>query len=176
MNMKMLIVAGLAGTIFLAGCRTAPPPPPAPAPTESAVDAEALRAEEEARRAAAEAERLAALQQRVNEVFVPVYFAFDQSALTGKATESLGKIGALMKENERITVVIEGHTDERGTNEYNLALGERRALAVRDYLVSYGINGSRLSVLSYGEEKPAVQGSNEEAWSKNRRAEFRPSF
>ena len=75
-------------------------------------------------------------------------------------------------ENPSITVVIEGHCDERGTEEYNLALGQRRADAVKAYLVSYGIDSARISTLSYGEQRPAAAGSTEAAWAKNRRCEF----
>ena len=78
-----------------------------------------------------------------------------------------------MQTNSGVQVVIEGHCDERGSDEYNLALGESRALAAKNYLVSLGINENRLSVISYGEEKPAVMGSDEEAWAQNRRAEFK---
>ena len=81
-----------------------------------------------------------------------------------------------MKEAPELTVRIEGHADERGTNEYNLALGERRAQAVQQYLGSYGVDAGRISVLSYGEEKPAVEGGDDMSWSKNRRAEFTPAF
>ena len=81
-----------------------------------------------------------------------------------------------MKEVPEITARIEGNADERGTNEYNLALGERRAKTVQAYLISYGIAASRLSVISYGEEKPAVDGHDEAAWAKNRRDDFTPAF
>ena len=80
-----------------------------------------------------------------------------------------------MAKKGELQVLIEGHCDERGTDEYNLALGERRALAVRRYLVALGISADRLHTISYGEEKPAVLGSDEAAWSKNRRAEFKVS-
>lgn len=178
MDLKLFAVAGLLGTAFLAGCSKQPPPTPPAEPTPPAVEEPAPEPEVDsaALRAEAEAQRRAEVEQRIGEVFVPVYFEFDQSALSGEAKTSLEAIGMLMKDASGITVVVEGHTDERGTNEYNLALGERRAQAVRDYLVSYGVDASRFSVLSYGEEKPAEEGKNEAAWSKNRRAEFRPSF
>ena len=116
------------------------------------------------------------LQQRVTETFKTIYFDYDKSALTSKGKAVCDGIGQLMKEVPSLTTRIEGNADERGTNEYNLALGDHRAKAVQSYLVSYGIDASRLSVISYGEEKPAVDGHDESAWSKNRRDDFNPSF
>jgi peptidoglycan-associated lipoprotein len=99
-----------------------------------------------------------------------VYFAFDSAALTSEAQGTLTRQAALLKMNPVTTVTIEGHCDERGTREYNLALGERRASASRDFLLAQGIDAARVRIISYGKERPAVQGSNEEAWAKNRRA------
>lgn len=99
-----------------------------------------------------------------------VYFAFDSFSLDSVAQGTLDRQAALLLKSGGVNVNIEGHTDERGTREYNLALGERRATAVKDYLVAYGINPSRIRTISYGEERPAVVGSNEAAWAKNRRA------
>lgn len=98
-----------------------------------------------------------------------VYFAFDSFALDSQAQATLDRQAALLAKAGTIPVTIEGHTDERGTREYNLALGERRATAVKDYLVALGINASRVRTISYGEERPAAIGSNEAAWTKNRR-------
>ena len=99
-----------------------------------------------------------------------VYFAFDSAALTAEAQATLTRQAALLKMNPSATVTIEGHCDERGTREYNLALGERRASASRDFLLAQGIDAARVRIISYGKERPAVQGSNEQAWAKNRRA------
>ena len=99
-----------------------------------------------------------------------VFFAFDSFSLDSVAQGTLDRQAALLLKSGGINVTIEGHTDERGTREYNLALGERRATAVKDYLVAYGINPGRIRTISYGEERPAVVGSNEAAWAKNRRA------
>ena len=99
-----------------------------------------------------------------------VYFAFDSAALTAEAQGTLTRQAALLKMNPSATVTIEGHCDERGTREYNLALGERRASASRDFLLAQGVDAARVRIISYGKERPAVQGSNEEAWAKNRRA------
>ena len=99
-----------------------------------------------------------------------VFFATNKSVLTTAARDVLRKQAAWMRKNKNISVAIEGHADERGTREYNLALGERRANAVKDYLMTYGISGGRLSVISYGKERPVDSGSSPLAWSKNRRS------
>ena len=99
-----------------------------------------------------------------------VFFATNKSVLTTAARDVLRKQAAWMRKNKNISVAIEGHADERGTREYNLALGERRANAVKDYLMTYGISGGRLTVISYGKERPVDSGSNPLAWSKNRRS------
>ena len=99
-----------------------------------------------------------------------VFFATNESILTTASRETLRKQAAWLRKNSDVTVVLEGHADERGTREYNLALGERRANAAKDYLMTYGISSDRISVLSYGKERPVDSGSNPLAWSKNRRA------
>ena len=99
-----------------------------------------------------------------------VFFATNESVLTTASRETLRKQASWLRKNPEITVVLEGHADERGTREYNLALGERRANAAKDYLMTYGISSSRISVISYGKERPVDSGSNPLAWSKNRRS------
>ena len=99
-----------------------------------------------------------------------VFFATNESILTTASRETLRKQATWLRKNSDINVVIEGHADERGTREYNLALGERRANAAKDYLMTYGISASRISVISYGKERPVDSGSNPLAWSKNRRS------
>ncbi len=99
-----------------------------------------------------------------------VFFAFDSSVLTSEAQETLRRQADWLQQNPNVDIVVEGHADERGTRAYNLALGERRATAARNYLVSLGVDADRVSTVSYGKERPAVLGSNEEAWAKNRRA------
>ena len=101
-----------------------------------------------------------------------IYFDFDSSALRPDALAALRDNADLMKQNLDVYVQIAGHCDERGTQEYNLALGERRALAVRSHLTQLGVNGSRLLTITYGEELPVVSGNTEAAFSKNRRCEF----
>ena len=99
-----------------------------------------------------------------------VFFATNKSSLTTAARDTLRKQATWLRKNKDITVTVEGHADERGTREYNLALGERRANAAKDYLMTYGISSNRISVLSYGKERPVDSGSNPLAWSKNRRS------
>ena len=99
-----------------------------------------------------------------------VFFATNESVLTTAARETLRKQAAWLRKNSKVTIVLEGHADERGTREYNLALGERRANAAKDYLMTYGISGKRLSVISYGKEKPVNPASTPLAWSQNRRS------
>ncbi len=99
-----------------------------------------------------------------------VFFAFDSSAISADAAEVLDTQVKWLKKHEDVKVVVQGYCDERGTREYNLALGERRANAVKQYLVSKGIAADRISVISYGKERPAVLGNNEAAWAQNRRA------
>ena len=99
-----------------------------------------------------------------------VFFATNETVLTTASRDTLRKQAAWLRKNSDITVVLEGHADERGTREYNLALGERRANSAKDYLMTYGISESRISVISYGKERPVDSGSNPLAWSKNRRS------
>ncbi|MDT8395352.1 MAG: peptidoglycan-associated lipoprotein Pal [bacterium] len=103
---------------------------------------------------------------------VDVFYAFDKSELTSQSRDTLAADAKLLKNAANVKIVIEGHCDERGTNEYNLGLGERRANAAKDYLVSLGISASRIKTISYGEEKPFASGHNEDAWKQNRRAHF----
>lgn len=101
-----------------------------------------------------------------------VFFAFDQSDLTSEGRDKLAGNARLLKAASGVKIVIEGHCDERGTSEYNLGLGERRASVVKNYLVSLGVSASRIKTISYGEEKPFAVGHNEAAWKQNRRAHF----
>ena len=99
-----------------------------------------------------------------------VFFAYDSSAISADAAEVLDTQVKWLKKHENVNVVVQGYCDERGTREYNLALGERRANAVKQYLISKGVAANRISVISYGKERPAVLGNNEAAWAQNRRA------
>ena len=99
-----------------------------------------------------------------------VFFATNKSSLTSASRETLRKQATFLRKNKKLNVTIEGHADERGTREYNLALGERRANAAKDYLMTYGISGKRINVISYGKEKPVNPASNPLSWSQNRRS------
>ncbi|MEJ2729411.1 MAG: peptidoglycan-associated lipoprotein Pal [Deltaproteobacteria bacterium] len=146
------------------------------------------RADEEARKR--EQERQAAIReeqlregqlreqgkrlQSAREMFEneDIFFEFDSASLSVEAQEILRAKAAWLRENPRARVIIEGHCDERGTNEYNLALGDRRAFSAKSFLVDLGIDDSRLTTISYGEEKPIASGSTEDAYAKNRRVHF----
>ena len=132
----------------------------------------AMVAEEQARQA--EAMRMAEMSQMAATAFVneDVHFAFDSSLLDVDAERILEQKAAWLQDNGDATVQIEGHCDERGTSAYNLALGERRANSVQEYLTVLGVDPSRLSTISYGEEQPLDPGHDEAAWSRNRRARF----
>ena len=99
-----------------------------------------------------------------------IFFATNKSSVTTAARETLRKQATYLRKNKKLNVTIEGHADERGTREFNLALGERRANAARDYLMTYGISGKRISTISYGKEKPVNPASSPLAWSQNRRS------
>jgi peptidoglycan-associated lipoprotein len=101
-----------------------------------------------------------------------VFFDFDEYDLDSEAMATLARNATIIKQHPQVTILVEGHCDERGTVQYNLALGEKRAKAVRDYLVSLGVASKRLRVTSYGESRPFALGSNEQAWAQNRRAHF----
>jgi peptidoglycan-associated lipoprotein len=167
-----------------------PAPAPVQAPTPEVVkpvvtdDADAKRkaaeeearrkAEEEARRKAeAEAAALAAYRQAANAALKDINFDYDKSSIREMDKPKLQAIADFMKAYPQAKVQVEGHCDERGTVEYNLALGERRAYAAHAYLVSLGTSDARLSTISYGKERPKVQGKDEETWLINRRCEFK---
>ena len=106
------------------------------------------------------------------EVGDRIFFDYDQYNIRADQRGTVEALAAWLDTNPSVAMTVEGHADERGTREYNLALGERRANSVRDYLVALGINPGRLSVVSFGEERPAVLGSNDSAWAQNRRSAF----
>jgi len=109
---------------------------------------------------------------RTIDALKDIYFDFDRYDIRTDAAKVLDADAAWLNDNARTLVLIEGHADERGTNEYNLVLGERRAKTTLDYLVSHGVQGSRISVISYGEERPVCTARTEACWAKNRRAHF----
>ncbi|MBI3581496.1 MAG: peptidoglycan-associated lipoprotein Pal [Nitrospinae bacterium] len=182
----------LSAAFYLAGCASskaktegaAPPPPPSevvitPSPEETARREEMER--ERARNAELESQKKAEEQRRLSEqaastTFIDglgtVYFDFDKYDVKPEYRGVLAKNAEIIKDHQSMKVAVEGHCDERGTAEYNLALGERRALSVKKYLLSLGVGESNLYTISYGEEKPADPGHNKEAWAKNRRVQF----
>jgi len=126
-------------------------------------------AEQAAKEEEMERAKMAAMQMFMSE---DVYFDFDSSALTNMARNVLSRKAEYLRINPDASVIIEGHCDERGTNAYNIALGDRRAESAKAYLIDLGIDPMQLSTISYGEERPVDLGHNEEAWAKNRRAHF----
>lgn len=166
MNRKLLafLVGGTVLLLLMAGCsskksgvedETPPltteetPPPPPPPPDDADLP-----------------------PPPVEVMLETIYFDYDKYNLRSEAKTALGNNAKSLRENADLTVLIEGHCDERGTVEYNLALGEKRAKAARDYLVDLGVQADRIRTISYGEERPADPGHTESAWGKNRRAEF----
>jgi len=149
---------------------TVPAPPPTTAPPEDIQQPAAPQVND-----TTEDPLLSSDMQTVNDElrrrgFSPdVYFDYDESTLSDDTRDKLSRNADLLKSNPQFSVTIEGHADSRGTNEYNLALGERRASAVKDYLTSLGVDGSRLRTLSYGEERPVCNTDEESCWSQNRR-------
>ena len=128
-----------------------------------------------------EAERLEAerarLEEMINRIMLEdVYFDYDRAELTEAAKVILAQVAEILSKEDRFLVTIEGHTDARGTEDYNISLGARRSTIVRDFLIAYGVDGNKLVSVSYGKERPKVQGTDEEAYSKNRRAHFRVSI
>jgi peptidoglycan-associated lipoprotein len=148
---------GLAGVLFvLAACSsTTPPPPPGPPPgPPGGIGSSAIVPGSQQDLAATAGDR--------------VFFAFERSDISAEGQQTLQRQAAWLQRYPNVDVRIEGHCDERGTREYNLALGERRANAVKNVLIAEGISASRISTISYGKERPIVLGSNEEAWAQNR--------
>lgn len=140
------------------------------AEAKARAEAERIKAQQLAdEKAMMEAKAMAAKNRFENQ---DIHFEFDSSDLSSMAKTLLKEKADWLKEYSSVSVSIEGHCDERGTTEYNLALGERRASAAKAYLVDLGVSGSRLNTISYGEEKPLDMGNNETAWAKNRRAHF----
>jgi len=140
------------------------PTPPSPVPEPRGVPNEPLTRDELATASLDTINR--------NSPLLPVFFDYDSSEITAEGRKTLEQTAELLRQYSSWTITIEGHTDERGTAEYNLALGERRAVAAQSYLVSLGIAANRLRTVSYGKEFPFEPGHNEESWYRNRRAHF----
>jgi peptidoglycan-associated lipoprotein len=184
------MVLGLTAAMIVAACGKNPEPEMAPAPAPEPVAtvdtaAERMRLEEEERRRREEAERiqrqreadsLAALGRAAEEVramlATMVHFDYDKADIRPDDAAALDGKVAILQANPNLRIRVHGHCDERGSDEYNLALGNRRATSVKQYLVNRGIDASRIDTQSWGEERPIAQGMTEDAWSQNRRAEF----
>ncbi|HEX6558538.1 MAG TPA: OmpA family protein [Longimicrobiales bacterium] len=174
-------IAVLAATFALGACHKAKPvETPAPTPpvqtrdtaAENAAARERMRQDSIARAEAARREAAAATASARAALQEMVFFDYDKAEIRGDMQDILNRKAAILRANPNVTLTIAGHADERGTVEYNLALSLRRANTVRDYLTGFGIDASRLEVTGYGEERPLEQGSSEEAYARNRRAEF----
>lgn len=139
---------------------------------DSAARAEAARRDSLALEERLRAERAAAIASARSTLLAPIYFGYDQAELSDDSQRHLDAKQSTLREMPEFQLRISGHADERGSDEYNLALGQRRAVAAKRYLVDHGIDASRLAVVSYGEERPVCTASAEACWSKNRRAEF----
>lgn len=167
--MRFKLITLIAAAVLLAAC--------ASEPEESAATTSAGAVESSGSSTSTTTTALPSLDPRSQEWLVVnvgdrVFYDFDQSDLTPEAQDTVEKVVAWLKTYPDITITVEGHCDERGTREYNLALGERRANSVRSYMEALGIDNSRLSIISFGKERPAVLGSNEAAWAQNRRSVF----
>ncbi len=170
----------IALALVVSACGGSPQPEPEPEPEpepqvqeESAEDIAAREAEEARLREEEERARLEAERSRVMSVLVErVHFDFDKSDIRSDAEPILQRKVSALREHSEIKIRIAGNCDERGSNEYNLALGQRRAEAVRRYLLSYGLDQDRFITISYGEERPLDRTSSEEAWAMNRSADF----
>ena len=164
---KISLVAIAAALSLTAGCARNRQLPPAPPSDTAAEQGTEPGSETGTPGAAVPGSRADFLQSVPTD---RVFFAFDSYSLDDTSRQTLDAQAEWLARNPNVRVTIEGHADERGTREYNLALGDRRANAARDYLQARGVDGSRMQTLSWGKERPAVEGSNESAWAQNRRA------
>jgi peptidoglycan-associated lipoprotein len=166
--MKKYIILFLSAFLvtLLLGCaakKKEPVQPPTKPKAEEKVKPEEPKPEEE---------EVITGEEELKESLQNIYFDFDKYFLRSEAKETLAKNAEYLKANLSVKIKIEGHCDERGTVEYNLALGEKRARSAMEYLINLGIEPKRISIISYGKERPVDPGHNEEAWAKNRRDEF----
>src|SRR5213592_3080253 len=179
-RLPLLVLAGLAAATVAACGGTPPPAQPGPqAHADSIAAAEAdARAREEAERVARQraADSLAAMGRTTEAVrtmlAAMIHFDFDKSNIRSGDAGTLDQKVGILQANPNLRIRISGHCDERGSDEYNLALGNRRATSAKQYVVSHGIDAGRIETVSYGEERPIAQGHDETAWAQNRRDEF----
>jgi peptidoglycan-associated lipoprotein len=166
--MKAIFTLLLIGSLLLTGCAKKTAVDLQPTSTDTAATAEIPQATAASADNAAKAAKAAAGADNIQKIL----FDFDSYLLTPVSKDILQKNARALQAQPEMHIIIEGHTDERGSNTYNLALGEKRAQAARTYLQTLGVTAERIKVVSYGEEKPALNGDNEETWAQNRRAEF----
>ncbi len=187
MRIKYLLMPAIAATLVLSACGGSAEPAPTPeptGPTQAEIDAErdaaaAARAAEEARMEA-EAAALRREEQRMRDAAdearstlqAVVQFDYDEATITAASERLLRAKLPILRASPTIRLRLEGHADERGSTEYNLALGNRRAVAVQEFLAGFGISANVFTTTSFGEERPAVNRSDEAAWAQNRRVEF----
>jgi peptidoglycan-associated lipoprotein len=190
-SVSLLLALGLGAAVFAAASCGGKPAPQNPTPAQPNADSAAAAARahqdsiDEANRQQQEAERvrkqreadsLAALARASDDVrntlATMIHFDYDKSSVRSDDTGALDQKVAILQANPDLKIRVAGHCDERGSDEYNLALGNRRAQAAKQYLVSHGIDAGRIETQSWGEEKPLVQGHDESSWSQNRRDEF----
>jgi len=184
MRYRTFVTTALAAVLFVGACKKDPPPPPEPAgPSQAELDSiAAARAAEEAAAAAeaarlrAEREAAAAREAALNAARATltdmVHFDYDVADITPQAERILRAKLEILRTSPNVMLRIEGHCDERGSNEYNDALGNRRAQAVVDFFTNFGLDASRFAIVSFGEDRPLNRGSGEAAWAENRRAQF----
>ncbi len=178
MNGRRMMVLGLLGSVALVGCSKKKPEAPTPQPAVQTDDDAARRAaeerarQEEAARQAAEARAREAAERARQALTETIHFKYDESTIVPEAQSKLMDKVSVLRTNPDVKLRIAGHADERGSVEYNLALGMRRAQAAKDFLVNYGLEATRFDVVTFGEERPIAQGHDEAAYAQNRRDEF----
>ncbi len=174
--MKQIVLLLMALSLVIVGCaqKQVQTTPPVTTGTQDRTLTDKDRAgisEEEL--AKAERDRLLREQERLAAILKDIFFDFDSYAVSSSELPKIEGVGSLMKQERNMKMIVEGHCDERGTVDYNLALGQKRAEAVKNYLVKLGVESSRIRTISYGKEMPLEAGKTEEAWAKNRRAHFK---
>ncbi len=178
--MKQSLKAGsitLAALAFVVACspkpKPAPPTAPTPVSTPTVVTVEPVATPAPMPTPKVDVDSIAGLSMdKLSGMLKPAFFDYDKADIRGDARDALSGNATWLKKYSSVQFTIEGHTDERGTAQYNLALGDRRANAAKDYLVSLGVDASRIKTVSYGKERPFATGHDEDSWQKNRRAHF----
>jgi peptidoglycan-associated lipoprotein len=175
-NLVKSVTVALAAAALVVACSPKPkpePPPPAPTPTPTVVTLEPTPAPTPRPTPRSQEDDIKAMSlDRVSSYLKPAFFDYDKAELRADARDVLAADATWLKAHPTVVFTIEGHCDERGTAQYNLALGDRRANAAKEFLVSLGIDAGRAKTVSYGKERPFATGHDEDSWAKNRRAHF----